>query len=148
VHIASWHIASWKKLGTAAAVAVGAVVFGVLGAGPAAAGHQDPADQGDQGTTASTPAGTTQDTPADDGHGDRDTTLGRVVSDVPLNVRKRPTTASDVVGGVRAGATVTIACKSTGEEVDGNSVWYRLADRSGWVTARYVHNMGYVPYCS
>jgi Bacterial SH3 domain len=153
------HISPWKKLGTAAAVAASTVVLGLLGAAPVAA-HQDPADQGGRSTSASASARPGHDDPRaghDDHHGrqgdpgdgkDHDVTLGRVVSDAPLNIRRHPTTKADVIGTLQPGAIIKIACKVAAERVDGNPIWYKLAGRPGWVSARYVRNLGYVPYCS
>ncbi|MEV7084805.1 SH3 domain-containing protein [Streptomyces sp. NPDC093085] len=73
---------------------------------------------------------------------------GRVVSRLPLAVRQRPTAHSTYLGSVQPGAIIPLSCKVVGEDVDGNSLWYRLGDgRPGYVAARYVHNLAPVPYC-
>ncbi|MFB6619219.1 hypothetical protein ACIGFK_18200 [Streptomyces sp. NPDC085524] len=56
-------------------------------------------------------------------------TTGKVVSKGPLKVRSKPTTRSRSVGEVRPHSKVEIWCKKRGESVDGNSIWYRLAER-------------------
>ncbi|WP_327290625.1 SH3 domain-containing protein [Streptomyces sp. NBC_01198] len=62
--------------------------------------------------------------------------------------RGAPTTRSAAVGSLRPGRTVALTCKTTGEDVEGNSLWYRLdQDPAGWATARYIDNLGPVPVC-
>ncbi|MFD9727863.1 hypothetical protein [Streptomyces sp. NPDC059072] len=56
-------------------------------------------------------------------------TTGKVVSKGPLKVRSKPTTHSRAVGEVHPHSKVEIRCKKRGESVDGNSLWYRLAER-------------------
>ncbi|MFD2078202.1 SH3 domain-containing protein [Actinopolymorpha cephalotaxi] len=64
-----------------------------------------------------------------------------------LNVRRGPTTAAVIVGGLQENQVVTLLCKQVGQNVDGNSLWYKLGFRQ-WVTARYVANVGPAPrYC-
>ncbi|WP_373297074.1 SH3 domain-containing protein [Streptomyces brasiliensis] len=64
-----------------------------------------------------------------------------------LNVRALPTTTSDILGSYAGGTQISILCRSSGEIVDGNSTWYTFANRTGWVTARYVSVTGAVPLC-
>ncbi|MFE2170953.1 hypothetical protein ACFXB3_38715 [Streptomyces sp. NPDC059447] len=56
-------------------------------------------------------------------------TTGKVVSKGPLKVRSKPTTHSRAVGELRPHGKVEIRCKKRGESVDGNNLWYRLAER-------------------
>jgi hypothetical protein len=72
---------------------------------------------------------------------------GRVVSNLPLNIRAAATTNSAVLGSYAPGTIVHISCKVNGQVIDGNPRWYKLADRTGWVAARYVVNLGTVPWC-
>jgi len=72
---------------------------------------------------------------------------GKVVSRIGQNVREKPTTYSKILGSYKSGATVKIACKVNGQVVDGNKIWYRLANRTGWMSARYVKNAAPVAYC-
>lgn len=68
---------------------------------------------------------------------------GRVTASV-LNVRSAPTTYASKAGSLSSGATITIECKVFGPSVEGNSLWYKLANKK-WVTARYVANIGSAP---
>ncbi|MEU3188715.1 SH3 domain-containing protein [Streptomyces sp. NPDC006923] len=73
---------------------------------------------------------------------------GKVVSRITLNIREDPTTNSPSLGGLRPGAIVALDCKVRGQNVNGNNLWYLLADGApGYVAARYVQNLSYVPYC-
>jgi hypothetical protein len=74
---------------------------------------------------------------------------GTVVSKKALSVRSEPTTHSATVAELAPGQSVTIACKTRGEIVDGNKIWYKLGQEPrGWVAARYVNNLGPIPFCS
>ncbi|MFC9292622.1 SH3 domain-containing protein [Streptomyces sp. NPDC057011] len=85
--------------------------------------------------------------------------IGKVVSKGPLKVRSQPTTDSQVVNQVYPNRKVEIECKTYGESVDGNRIWYRLHKKYGanpnsksygkkhWVSARYVKNLTEVKYC-
>ncbi|MEV6944095.1 SH3 domain-containing protein [Streptomyces sp. NPDC051172] len=66
---------------------------------------------------------------------------------LPLNVRSGPGTGYRVVGSRAVGSSVAITCKVRGSGVRGNHRWYRLAHHGGWVSARYVHNLGTVRWC-
>ncbi|UQX04988.1 hypothetical protein M4D82_13255 [Streptomyces sp. RerS4] len=46
-----------------------------------------------------------------------------------------------------SGEIVALQCKVNGQKVDGNSIWYKLADGSGWITARYALNLNKIPFC-
>ncbi|MFI5758489.1 SH3 domain-containing protein [Streptomyces sp. NPDC051569] len=73
---------------------------------------------------------------------------GRVVSRLTLNIREEPTSNSRLLGGFRPGEIISLFCKVRGQDVDGNDLWYLLAGpRPGYVAARYVENLSYVPYC-
>ncbi|MEU0007962.1 SH3 domain-containing protein [Streptomyces sp. NPDC006314] len=74
---------------------------------------------------------------------------GEVVSQTALNVRSRPSTQSALVGSLLPGQAVTIECKTKGQLVDGNRVWYRLAQEPrGWASARFIKNLTPIPPCS
>lgn len=64
---------------------------------------------------------------------------GTVTSRIELNVRQHPWTHSHVVWSLSPGSHVKLACQQGG--------WYHLADKSGWVDARYVHAHEWVRYC-
>lgn len=72
---------------------------------------------------------------------------GKVVSTVPLRIRASATTNSADLGSYAPGAVINLKCKVNGQTVDGNPRWYKLADRTGWVAARYVQNLAAVPWC-
>ncbi len=85
--------------------------------------------------------------------GDNDLYQGQVIARTGLNIRARATTNSAVVGGpIRYGTVIRIRCKVVGQNVDGNRLWYKLADArfpNGFVSARYVDNIGRAPsYCT
>ncbi|MCX5199644.1 SH3 domain-containing protein [Streptomyces sp. NBC_00249] len=71
-----------------------------------------------------------------------------VTSGHGLGVRSGPGTHYAKQSKLRSGETVALQCKVNGETVDGNSIWYKLADGSGWIAARYAQNLGKVPYCA
>lgn len=74
---------------------------------------------------------------------------GKVISKKPLHVRKQPTTRSAAVGTLRPGQIITIDCKTKGQRVKGNNIWYRLGQNPrGWAAARYVKNLDSIPYCT
>lgn len=66
---------------------------------------------------------------------------------LPLNVRSGPGTGYRVVGARPVGSSVAITCKVRGSGVRGNHRWYRLAHHRGYVSARYVQNLGTVRWC-
>ncbi|GAB3672196.1 SH3 domain-containing protein [Streptomyces sparsus] len=72
---------------------------------------------------------------------------GKVVAHSGVRIRARATTYSQVLGGYHGGAIIKLSCKVKGQWVDGNKIWYKLADRKGYVTARYVKNLKPVNYC-
>jgi hypothetical protein len=72
---------------------------------------------------------------------------GTVVNDSGVLERQYPSTDSREVGSLRSGARVGLSCKVRAQYIDGNTVWYLLRDRPHWVSARYVLNTGFVPYC-
>lgn len=60
-------------------------------------------------------------------------TQGRGVS-----VRSGPSQRAGVIGGLAEGAAITIACQTTGEDVNGSRVWDRL-DRGGYLSDYYTN---------
>ncbi|WP_255918880.1 SH3 domain-containing protein [Streptomyces humicola] len=74
-------------------------------------------------------------------------TDGGVVSHLPLRIRYGPTTADWIEGSFRPGTHLRVSCKVRGEYVWGNRLWYLLGDGQGYVSARYVRNYHYVPWC-
>ncbi|MGW7573418.1 SH3 domain-containing protein [Streptomyces sp. NPDC054765] len=74
---------------------------------------------------------------------------GRAVTPngITLNVRSGPGTGYRVVDTVRAGGVRALVCKTRGSTVRGNSRWYKLSHRRGYVSAHYVHAFRTVPWC-
>ncbi|MEV0220121.1 SH3 domain-containing protein [Streptomyces sp. NPDC050704] len=71
---------------------------------------------------------------------------GVVTAPGGLNLRDKPTRGSTFLGLLPYGTTVKIFCKTSGENVKGNSLWYLLADGTwAWGTARFIDNIGPVP---
>jgi hypothetical protein len=74
---------------------------------------------------------------------------GRVVSRVTLSIRSEPTSKSTFLGGFAPGTVIPLYCKTHGQKVDGNDLWYLLGGpKPGWVAARYVKNLAPVGYCN
>ncbi|GAA1881274.1 hypothetical protein GCM10009753_06010 [Streptantibioticus ferralitis] len=74
------------------------------------------------------------------------TAKGRVVARHGVVVRSGPSTRYRVVGRLASGRIVHIICKVRGQQVRGNSIWYKLDTRPReWVSASYVKNMGRIP---
>ncbi|MEV5510177.1 SH3 domain-containing protein [Streptomyces orinoci] len=72
---------------------------------------------------------------------------GKVVSREPLSVRERPTTSAKYLGALKPGSVIELSCKKHGQNVLGNDIWYLLAAKPGYVSARYVKNLAPVPLC-
>lgn len=163
-----------KPTRTILALTAGSLVLGLVGAGTAvAADHSDP-----RGPVLTTPVDEHDEHDEDgfgrdDEHDNRKHARGVVISRGPLTVRSRPTTHSHKVGRLHPHEKLSIECKTRGERVDGNNLWYLLEERDGrdstdedrknamtpksakaakdrddhWVSARYVKNLGEVHYC-
>ncbi|MGW1001707.1 SH3 domain-containing protein, partial [Streptomyces sp. NPDC002520] len=128
------------KVSGASSLVLGAVSLGLtLGlCGPVAAQVQSAQDQ-----AASLRGG------AQTNHKDlRAAVTGTVTSSIGVNIRESPTTGSASLGSFPFEAQISLLCQEPGETVDGNEWWYKLADRDGWVTARYVSASSGVPLCS
>lgn len=74
-------------------------------------------------------------------------TKGKVISNQPLAIRELPTSNAGSNGALQPRTIVEVECKAAGESIDGNDLWYLLADDRGWVSARYVDNLDPIPYC-
>jgi len=71
---------------------------------------------------------------------------GRISAPGGLRLRDKPTRSSAVIGFAAHGEVVSIFCKTPGENVQGNPVWYLLADGTwAWGAARYIDNIGPSP---
>ncbi|MGW2910816.1 SH3 domain-containing protein [Streptomyces asoensis] len=79
------------------------------------------------------------------GHNDARRYRGRVTAG-ELLLRSAPTRASQVIRVVRRGQIVSIFCRTPGQNVQGNSVWYLLTDGTwAWGSARYIQTIGTTP---
>ncbi|GAA2631808.1 SH3 domain-containing protein [Streptomyces vastus] len=73
-------------------------------------------------------------------------TEGRVTAVGGLTLRDRPTPDSRAIGLAPQGSTVRIFCRTPGATVDGNHLWYLLADGVwAWGSARYIDIFGHEP---
>ncbi|MCX2970412.1 SH3 domain-containing protein [Streptomyces sp. TRM70308] len=138
-----------KSAKTTVALTAGALALAVLGAAPSLAADEDPA-MAPNAAEAPAEAKPSSDETAD--HTDAadeaaHVAYGRVVAKTALNIRSRPTTHSAVLGSYRSGAKIALECKVRNQNVGGNDIWYKLYDRQGWVTARYVKNLDHVAWC-
>jgi hypothetical protein len=71
---------------------------------------------------------------------------GRVTARGGLALRSAPTRGSQLIRVARQGEIVSIFCKTPGETVDGNPLWYLLTDGTwAWGAARYIDNIGPAP---
>ncbi|MEU9911338.1 SH3 domain-containing protein [Streptomyces sp. NPDC051001] len=69
-----------------------------------------------------------------------------VVTASTLRLRSKPTTGSQVIRYAYRGEIVSIFCKTGGQNVDGNHLWYLLTDGTwAWGAARYIDNIGPAP---
>ncbi|MFG3331258.1 SH3 domain-containing protein [Streptomyces tendae] len=69
-----------------------------------------------------------------------------VVTAQRLALRTSPTRGSDVIRYARRGEVVSIYCKTPGDRVKGNPLWYLLTDGTwAWGAARYIDNIGPAP---
>jgi hypothetical protein len=111
----------------AISVAVGALAAAAF-ASPAAAG-----DEWDFG--------------GDGGHHEQHPRLAQgVVTASTLLLRSAPNRGSQVIRTVQRGTIVSIFCKTPGESVQGNDLWYLLPDGTwAWGSARYIDVIGPAP---
>ncbi|MFD9335231.1 SH3 domain-containing protein [Streptomyces sp. NPDC060028] len=83
-----------------------------------------------------------------DDHGGHESPKARIVTPgKDLGIRSGPGTQYAKTGKALTGTVVALQCKANGQNVDGNSVWYKLADGRGWIAARFARNLNKVPFC-
>ncbi|MEV6121392.1 SH3 domain-containing protein [Streptomyces sp. NPDC052077] len=69
-----------------------------------------------------------------------------VVTADRLALRTSPTRGGDVIRYAHRGEIVSIHCKTPGDTVRGNPLWYLLTDGTwAWGAARYIDNIGPAP---
>ncbi|WP_405775475.1 SH3 domain-containing protein [Streptomyces sp. NBC_00859] len=72
---------------------------------------------------------------------------GRVTTRAGVLVRSGPSQRYRVVGSYSYNSVVLIKCKVRGQNVNGNSLWYKTP-QGNFVSARYIANIGNIPhYC-
>ncbi|MFJ1971870.1 SH3 domain-containing protein [Streptomyces sp. NPDC087903] len=70
---------------------------------------------------------------------------GRVTAST-LALRAAPNRGGQVIRYAHRGEIVSIFCKTGGQNVDGNRLWYLLTDGTwAWGAARYIDNIGAAP---
>ncbi|MDQ0959171.1 hypothetical protein QFZ66_003049 [Streptomyces sp. B4I13] len=79
------------------------------------------------------------------GQNDGRRSRGRVTAS-ELLLRSAPTRASQVIRVVHRGDIVSIFCRTSGQDVQGNAQWYLLTDGTwAWGSARYIETIGAPP---
>ncbi|KUL30320.1 SH3 domain-containing protein [Streptomyces regalis] len=79
------------------------------------------------------------------GNDGRRFTTGRVTASTLL-LRSAPNRGSQVIRVAHRGDIVRIFCKTPGQPIQGNPLWYLLADGTwAWGAARYIDNIGAAP---
>ncbi|MFF9807667.1 SH3 domain-containing protein [Streptomyces coeruleorubidus] len=69
-----------------------------------------------------------------------------VVTANTLALRSAPNRGSQIIRYAHKGDIVSIFCKTGGETVKGNPLWYLLTDGTwAWGAARYIDNIGPAP---
>ncbi|MFE6284544.1 SH3 domain-containing protein [Streptomyces sp. NPDC057877] len=81
-----------------------------------------------------------------DHHGDHKGLYKGVVTARTLLLRSAPNRGSQVIRTAHRGEIVKIYCKTAGQNVGGNPLWYLLTDGTwAWGAARYIDNIGPAP---
>ncbi|MET8133441.1 SH3 domain-containing protein [Streptomyces sp. NPDC005251] len=71
---------------------------------------------------------------------------GRITARGGLALRSSPTRGSQLIRVARQGEIVSIFCKTPGQTVEGNPLWYLLTDGTwAWGAARFIDNIGPSP---
>ncbi|MES5817021.1 SH3 domain-containing protein [Streptomyces sp. RG80] len=69
-----------------------------------------------------------------------------VVTASTLNLRSAPNRGSQIIRTAHKGEIVSIFCKTGGQTIGGNPLWYLLTDGTwAWGAARYIDNIGAAP---
>ncbi|WP_282084408.1 SH3 domain-containing protein [Streptomyces tendae] len=129
--------------GLATALAAGALATAVA-VTPAVANDERGGDTGS--TSAATGGGSGGSEWGDDDGRQEQGRYRGVVTAQRLALRTSPTRGSDVIRYARRGEVVSIYCKTPGDRVKGNPLWYLLTDGTwAWGAARYIDNIGPAP---
>ncbi|MER7052277.1 SH3 domain-containing protein [Streptomyces sp. NPDC000351] len=136
--------------GLATAVAAGALATAVA-VTPAVANDEWGGGDSGSGSAAANPSGGNGGGNGgghgggNDGRQERGSYRGVVTAD-RLALRTSPARGSDVIRYAHRGETVHIYCKTPGDKVKGNPLWYLLTDGTwAWGAARYIDNVGPAP---
>lgn len=62
-----------------------------------------------------------------------------------LTIRRGPHSADQSLGTANKGQVLQLQCKINSQQISGNSLWYKLHGSQGWVSGRYVTNVGAAP---
>ncbi|MGW8061506.1 SH3 domain-containing protein [Streptomyces ziwulingensis] len=131
--------------GAAVAVAAGALATAAA-VTPAVANDERGAGPG-SGSAASRPSGGNGggEWGGSDGRREQARYRGVVTAD-RLPLRTSPTRGGQVIRYAHRGETVRIHCKTPGDKVQGNPLWYLLTDGTwAWGAARHIDNVGPAP---
>lgn len=124
---------------TAAAVTP-AVADGDWGSDDPGAGHQDASwNQGGDNDP-------DHHSDHDGDHDDNPRLYKGVVTADSLALRARPDRGGRIIRYAHRGERVSIFCKTSGQSIQGNHLWYLLTDGTwAWGSARYIDNIGPAP---
>ena len=126
--------------GLATAVAAGALATAVA-VTPAVANDEWGGGNSGSGSSSAGPTGGN----GGDGRHEQGRYRGVVTAD-RLALRTSPTRGGEVIRYAHRGETVHIYCKTPGDKVKGNPLWYLLTDGTwAWGAARYIDNIGPAP---
>ncbi|MHC3472389.1 SH3 domain-containing protein [Streptomyces sp. 7R007] len=82
----------------------------------------------------------------DHDHQDNPRLYRGVVTASELLLRSAPNRGSQVIRVAYRGEVVSIFCKTTGQNIQGNNLWYLLTDGTwAWGAARYINTIGTAP---
>ncbi|MEU2268688.1 SH3 domain-containing protein [Streptomyces olindensis] len=115
---------------------------------PAAAAHDDWDPTGGNGNHHHDPSGGNGHHDPSGGNGDDHgkPLFKGVVTANTLALRSAPNRGSQIIRHAHKGDIVSIFCKTGGETVKGNPLWYLLTDGTwAWGAARYIDNIGPAP---
>ncbi|MFJ7770679.1 SH3 domain-containing protein [Streptomyces sp. NPDC097107] len=128
--------------GLATAVAAGALATAAAGT-PAVADDEWGGGGSGSGSATAGPSGGNGG--GNDGRQEQGSYRGVVTAD-RLALRTSPTRGGQVIRYAHRGETVRIYCKTPGDKVQGNPLWYLLTDGTwAWGPARYIDNIGPAP---
>jgi hypothetical protein len=82
----------------------------------------------------------------DQGRNDPRRYRGRITANGGLTLRSAPNRGARIIRVAPRGEVVSIYCKTSGDSVQGNRLWYLLTDGTwAWGAAYYIDNIGPAP---